>query len=87
MTPRLVSVLAHQDFTLSVEFDDGLQGTVDCAAMIHGPRAGVFAALRDPGLFASAFIEYGAVAWPGDLDLAPDAMHAAMQTGRNWRLE
>jgi hypothetical protein len=27
-------------------------------------------------LFAQVFIDYGAVAWPGEIDLAPDAMYA-----------
>jgi hypothetical protein len=26
------------------------------------------------------------VAWPGELDLAPDAMHAAIQQHREWSL-
>ena len=26
--------------------------------------------------FERAFIDNGAVSWPGDIDLAPDAMHA-----------
>jgi hypothetical protein len=32
--------------------------------------------LRDVRLFEQAFIDNGAVAWPGDIDLAPDAMYA-----------
>jgi hypothetical protein len=44
-------------------------------------EAGVFAALRDPSLFAQAALDYGAVSWPGELDLAPDAMHAERTRG------
>lgn len=47
--------------------------------MVQSPRAGVFAVLADPALFGQVRLEYGAVIWPGDLDLAPDAMHAAIQ--------
>jgi hypothetical protein len=53
---------------------------------VHSPKAGVFAALADPSLFAQVTLEYGAVAWPGDLDLAPDAMHAAIQEHGEWSL-
>jgi hypothetical protein len=54
--------------------------------MVHSPKAGVFAALADPSLFAQMRLELGAVAWPGELDLAPDAMHAAIQERSAWLL-
>ena len=54
--------------------------------MVHSPKAGVFAALADPSLFAQVTLDYGAVAWPGELDLAPDAMYAAIQEHREWLL-
>jgi hypothetical protein len=36
----------------------------------------VLAPLRDERFFEQVFIDYGAVAWPGEIDLAPDAMYA-----------
>jgi hypothetical protein len=48
-------------------------------ALIHGPDAGVFAALRDPSIFGRAYLQWGALTWPGDLDLAPDAMYEAIR--------
>jgi len=54
--------------------------------MVHSPKAGVFASLADPYLFAQVKLDYGAVAWPGDLDLAPDAMHASIQEHGEWSL-
>jgi hypothetical protein len=36
----------------------------------------VFAHLVDPAKFAEVRVEMGAVTWPGELDLAPDRMHA-----------
>jgi hypothetical protein len=59
---------------------------VDVSGLVHSPRAGVFAPLADPALFAQVRLDYGAVAWPGELDLAPDAMHAAIQQHRVWTL-
>jgi Protein of unknown function (DUF2442) len=47
---------------------------------------GVFTALKDPALFAQAHIESGAVTWPGDLDLAPDAMYAEIKSRGEWVL-
>ncbi|HEX2200843.1 MAG TPA: IS66 family insertion sequence element accessory protein TnpB [Gammaproteobacteria bacterium] len=53
---------------------------------VPSPNAGVFAALRDEMLFRQVRLELGAVTWPGEIGLAPDAMYAAIrQTGR-WAL-
>jgi hypothetical protein len=83
---RVTAVEALPGFRLRVAFADGLTGFVDMSRMVHSPKAGVFAALADPSLFAQVTLDYGAVAWPGDLDLAPDAMHAAIQKHREWAL-
>lgn len=39
----------------------------------------MFTALRDPDRFAEAHVRDGVVRWPGDLDLAPDAMYDEMK--------
>lgn len=83
---RVTSVEVLSNWQLQVRFADGLSGLVDMSSMVHSPKAGVFAALADPDLFAQVKLEYGAVAWPGELDLAPDAMHAAIQKRGEWRL-
>ena len=83
---RLTNVEAMPGFRLRVAFADGLIGMVDLSRMVHSPKAGVFAALADPELFAQVRLDYGAVAWPGELDLAPDAMHSAIQQHREWTL-
>jgi hypothetical protein len=83
---RVTDVEALPGFRLRVAFADGLEGTVDLSRMVHSPEAGVFAALADPSLFAQVTLAYGAVAWPGELDLAPDAMHTAIQEHRVWLL-
>jgi hypothetical protein len=83
----VVSVRAESDFRLKVRFFDGTEGTVEMAAMIHSPNAGVFAALANPARFAEARIELGAVTWPGGPDLAPDAMYAALRQHGVWKLE
>jgi hypothetical protein len=74
-------------FRLAVRFVDGTAGEVDLSKLIHSPHAGVFAALRDPTLFAKIFVHYGAVTWPGELDLAPDAMHTELKAHGLWVIE
>ena len=71
---------------LFVRFVDGLTGIVDLSALIASPKAGVFARLRNRSLFAQAHVEMGAVVWPGELDLAPDAMHTAIKEHGEWRI-
>ena len=83
---RVTEVEALPGFRLRVAFADGLTGMVDLSGMVHSPKAGVFARLADPSLFAQVTLDYGAVAWPGELDLAPDAMHAAIQEHHVWSL-
>ena len=85
-TWSVTEVEALSGSRLRVAFADGLAGVVDMSALVHSPEAGVFAALRDPSLFAQAVLNYGAVSWPGELDLAPDAMHAAIREYGEWRL-
>ena len=72
------------DFRLRVRFLDGTEGTVSMGALIHSDQAGVFAALADPARFAQAFVDYEAVTWPGELDLAPDAMCQGIKAAGEW---
>ncbi len=62
------------DYRLEVKFADGTQGLVDMARLL-ARDCGVFAPLRELSLFNQVFVDEGAVAWPGGLDLAPDTMH------------
>lgn len=83
---RVTEARACNDFCLRVRFMDGLEGVVDMAGLIQSSRAGVFAQLADPSLFAQVFVEHGAVTWPGEVDLAPDAMHSEIKKTGKWVL-
>ncbi|MGB8841336.1 MAG: hypothetical protein WCC64_09695 [Aliidongia sp.] len=56
------------------------------AALVASAQAGVFARLSDPTLFAQASVEHGAVTWSGGLNLAPDAMYAAIAERGEWKI-
>jgi hypothetical protein len=79
----VIQVKAVAPLALEVAFADGLQGKV-----LFEPNhlTGVFAALLDPMLFDQVYIDSGAVAWPGNLDLAPDAMYEAIKKTGAWVL-
>lgn len=84
---RVAEVRALPDFRLWIRFNDGMVGTVAMGAFVRSPNAGVFKTLRDEHHFAQVFLQYGAVTWPGGLDLAPDAMHAAIKRDGEWVLK
>jgi Protein of unknown function (DUF2442) len=73
---RVSRVEALPDYRLSVRFLDGVEGIVDMAGLVRSPRAGVFAALGDATLFRRVFVCLGAITWPGNIDIAPDRIHA-----------
>ena len=75
---RVVSVSPLSGFRLLVGFNDGTEGTVIMSGLIHSQNAGVFKVLRDEKLFSKVGLNYGAVTWPGELDIAPDAMYEAI---------
>lgn len=83
---RVRSVEALPDFALRVTFNDGLSGIVRMSRLIHSDLAGVFAVLVDPMKFAQVYVKHGAVTWPGEIDLAPDAMHEEIKQRREWVL-
>jgi hypothetical protein len=80
----VIDVRVLPGYRLFVRFADSSQGEVDVSRLIFGENAGVFVQLRDPDAFARVHIQHGAVCWPGDLDLAPDAMYDAIQVDGTW---
>ena len=82
----VAEVTALPGFRLHVRFNDGVEGDVDMSSFVHSSNAGVFAELADPDRFAQAHVQYGAVTWPGELDLAPDAMYTEMKKNGKWTL-
>ena len=62
-----------------MRFKDGLTGRVRFEAE---DLTGVLEPLRDAQFFIRVNIDRGAVAWPGEIDLAPDAMHARIARER-----
>ena len=75
------AVIEHLEF--SVTFADGLSGRV---RLLPSHLYGVFAPLSDPAVFKRIQISDGFVSWPGDIELAPDAMHEAIRQHGEWVL-
>jgi len=64
------------DYKIEVSFADGTSGIADLAPRLSQGRLGDgFDPLCDEKVFSQAFLEHGALTWPGGIDLAPDAMY------------
>ena len=83
MSPDVVSVQLEDASSLRVCFADGTAGRV---TFLESHLTGVFEPLRDPAFFARVHVHEGFVTWPGEIDLAPDAMYAAISATGEWRL-
>jgi hypothetical protein len=84
---RVAEVMALSGYQLQVRFLDGMEGLIDMSRLIFSDEAGVFASLRDATLFTQAHLELGVVTWPGEIDLAPDAMYREIKQHGKWVLE
>lgn len=83
-SPAVIAVNATTELTLHVEFADGVRGEV---RFLPSHLTGVFKPLEDAKFFAQARVEDGVVTWPGEIDLAPDAMYDAVKQGGVWVLQ
>jgi Protein of unknown function (DUF2442) len=79
----VTDVKVIDDYAIHVRFQDGLEGDVR-----FGPNffRGVFSHLVDPHRFRDVGVVGGVVTWPGELDVAPDAMHSEIKTNGVWHL-
>lgn len=75
MNWNIVEVKPEPNHRLFVRFEDGVTGHIQ---LRPHELTGVLAPLRDEQFFAQVCVKHGAVSWPGEIDLAPDAMYAAI---------
>jgi hypothetical protein len=71
---RIVRAAPRSRSKVSLEFADGVRGTVDFAATIR--RGGVLRKLADPSVFRRVRIGFRGtfLAWPGEIDFCADAL-------------
>jgi Protein of unknown function (DUF2442) len=80
IAPEMVAVIARPAHTVRIVFTDGEVRDVDITPLLATPA---FSSLRDPALFEQVKIDEqtGAIVWPGDVDLDPDVIYAALDLG------
>lgn len=74
MLYEIIGAKARPDYRLWIRFADGKEGEVDLSSLVG---KGVFSRWEDPAEFEKVYIdpETHTVAWPGDIDLAADALY------------
>jgi hypothetical protein len=80
MLVDIIEVKALEDYSLWLRFEDGTEGTVDVAKLI-GKFTGVFSKIADNNVFKKVKVnkEIGTIEWPGDVDMCPDVLYAAVK--------
>ena len=76
----IIEVRPEPDYCLFIRFKDGLTGRIQ---LTWEELTGALVPLKDAHFFEQAFIDDGALAWPGEIDLAPDAMYAQIFSQRH----
>jgi len=85
MIAKPIEVRALKNYSIYVEFSDGVQGAVDLKHLAH---KGIFCNWDKNNLFAQVHIDdYGAIAWNEDIDLCPDSVYLQLQriTFEQWQ--
>ena len=73
----VIEVEPEPDYCLFVRFRNGVSGRV---RFDPGEFTGVLQPLRDREFFKRVYVDEGTPAWPGDIDLAPDALYRQIAT-------
>ena len=64
------------NYRIEIEFADGTSGIADLSPRLsQGALGDGYDPLCDQKMFSQAYLEHGALTWPGGIDLAPDAMY------------
>jgi hypothetical protein len=69
---KVVNATYIDNFSINLEFNDGLKGVVDLKNELWGD---VFTPLNDKSLFKQFTLIYGVLSWPNGADLAPEYLH------------
>ena len=76
---KVIDVKPLNNYRIWLKFDDGTQGDVDLSDLAG---RGVFETWTDRKVFDEVGVdESGAVVWPGEIDLCPDALYLRL-TGK-----
>jgi Protein of unknown function (DUF2442) len=80
IAPEMVAVIPRPEHTVRIVFADGEVRDVDITPLLDTPA---FSPLRDTAMFERVKVDEqtGTITWPGDVDLDPDVIYAALDLG------
>ena len=80
IAPEMVAAIVRPEHTVRIVFVDGEVRDVDITPLLDTPA---FSPLRDLALFEQVKVDEqtGTIVWPGDVDLDPDVIYAALDLG------
>lgn len=73
MYPAVIEVTSHDNYILSVVFDNGERGILDMKPFLN---FGVFQRLKDQHVFERVRISFDTIAWDSGIDLDPEFVYA-----------
>ena len=78
--PEIVAVIPRPAHTGRIVFADGEVRDVDITPLLDTPA---FSPLRETAIFEQVKVDEdtGTITWPGDVDLDPDVIYAALDLG------
>lgn len=68
----VIAVSVKPNYRLLLEFENGEKRQFDMLPYLDRKP---FASLKDSPLFDLAFVDYGTVVWPGNIDIAPETLY------------
>lgn len=76
MYPSVKHVVPAEDYTLSIDFDNGEHGTLDMKPFLD---FGVFRRLRNRAVFNQVRVAFDTVEWDAGIDLDPEFVYRKCQ--------
>jgi hypothetical protein len=75
--PAVTKVIPHEDFTLTVRFDDGKERILDMKPFLG---AGIFKRIAEYSQFKTVHVVFDTVVWDCGVDLDPEFVYAECKT-------
>lgn len=73
MYPAVKSVVAGEDYVLSIVFENGEHGTLDMKEILD---FGIFRRLKDRSAFRRVRVAFDTIEWESGVDLDPEFVYA-----------
>jgi len=78
MYPSVKSVIANNNYELSIDFDNGESGILDMKPFLN---IGVFTKINTPDAFKQVHVSFDTIEWDSGVDLDPEFVYSKCQQG------